>query len=584
MTTPVLQGALLAGVVDRMTRPDYPAFEAQLRSSGYCLRPVRLQGRIDVCDGYGRRQQVWTTDGEPDGLLRKACGNRREAVCGPCAERYRADAWHLIAAGLRGGKGVPDTVTGHPAVFATLTAPSFGVVHAHVLGPDGQPLRCHPRRDRPLCRHGVALSCSRVHGPDDPCLGQPLCPECFDYEGAVIWNNLLGELWRYTTIYLPRKLAKLADITQKRLRELIQISYVKVSEYQHRGLVHLHPTIRLDKRMPKYRADEIRPPDRRFTSELLEQALRATVKDVKVEIPDELGAGTIRWGQQLDIQQLPTEDEQRRGRASYLAKYTTKSTEQAGGLLHRITREEVDHAAVSEHNRRYLQTAFTLDDRVSDAIAADPPPAPPAPMPRPAPATSRHPNELILRVLHAMSSDELVLIRLHDGGEHAGQITRRTKDGLVLDTGEEIAAARVCAITTAPLQPPARDPRDRRLAACAHTYGYRGHCLTKSRHYSTNLGTLRQNRADHIREQLLANGDQKKRELAELAPDRRVTRFEFVGVGHLTTADAYLAAQAAATAREHRQLAREALYDHHNRRRGLQIRATEDPTRGGCDV
>jgi hypothetical protein len=28
----VLEGALLAGVVDRMTRPDYPAFEAQLRS------------------------------------------------------------------------------------------------------------------------------------------------------------------------------------------------------------------------------------------------------------------------------------------------------------------------------------------------------------------------------------------------------------------------------------------------------------------------------------------------------------------------------------------------------------------------
>jgi hypothetical protein len=34
--TAVLEGALLAGVVDRMTRPDYPAFEAQLRSSGYC--------------------------------------------------------------------------------------------------------------------------------------------------------------------------------------------------------------------------------------------------------------------------------------------------------------------------------------------------------------------------------------------------------------------------------------------------------------------------------------------------------------------------------------------------------------------
>jgi hypothetical protein len=573
----VLEGALLAGVVDRITRPDYPAFEAQLRSSGYCARPVRLQGRVDVCDGYGGRRQVWTTDGEPDGVLRKACGNRREAVCGPCAERYRRDAYHLIAAGLRGGKGVPESVTGHPAVFATLTAPSFGLVHAHLLGSDGQPLRCHPRRERPVCRHGVMLSCSRVHGPDDPCLGEPLCPDCFDYEGAVIWNNLLGELWRYTTVYLPRKLAKLAGITQKRLHELVQVSYVKVSEYQRRGLVHLHPTIRLDRRMPKYRDGEIRPPDRRFTSELLERALRATVENVSVKIPKELGVGTIGWGPQLDVQQLPAEGEQRRGRAGYLAKYTTKSTEQAGGLLHRITRDEVEHAAVSEHNRRYLETAFELDDRVTEAIAADPLPAPPAPGPRPAPASFRDPNELILRVLHAMSTDERVLIRLHIGAEHIGQITRRTREGLVLDTGREIPVAEVCAITAAPLQPPARDKRDRRLAACAHTIGYRGHCLTKSRRFSTRLKDLRQNRVDHVREQLLTNGDQAQRDLAQLAPERRVTRFEFVGVGHLTTADAYLAAQAAARAREHRQLAREALYDDHNRGSGHRCEPPQDP-------
>jgi hypothetical protein len=566
--TAVLEGALLAGVVERMTRPDYPAFEAQLRSSGYCSRPVRLQGRVDVCDGHGRRRQVWTTDGEPDGVLRKACGNRREAVCGPCAERYRRDAYHLIAAGLRGGKGIPDTVTGHPAVFATLTAPSFGVVHAHVLGKDGEPVRCHPRRDRPVCRHGMPLSCSRVHGPDDRCLGEPLCPDCFDYEGAVIWNNLLGELWRRTTIYLPRKLAKLAGITQKRLHEQVRVSYVKVAEYQQRGLVHLHPVIRLDRRMPAYRCGEIRPPDKRFTSELLERALRATVEAVKVEIPEELGAGTVRWGDRLDVQQLPAEDHERRGRAGYLAKYTTKSTEQAGGLLHHITREEIQHAAVSEHNRRYLQTAFELHDRVSDAIAADPPPAPPAPVSRPAPASFRHPNELILRVLQAMSSDERVLIRLHDDTQHVGQITRRTREGLVLDTGQQIPVAEVCAITTAPLQPPARDKRDRRLAACAHTIGYRGHCLTKSRRYSTNLSTLRQNRADHVREQLLTNGTQTQRDLAQTAPERRIGRFEFVGVGHLTTGDAYLAAQAAARAREHRQLAREALDSDVNRERG----------------
>src|SRR3954463_618033 len=112
---------LVRELVQRAARPDFDRLQAQLRSSGYCARPVRLQGRIETCDGDGRRR-VWTTDTEPDGILRKACGNRREAVCPPCAERYRGDAYQLIAAGLRGGKDVPDAVAVHPAVFVTLTA------------------------------------------------------------------------------------------------------------------------------------------------------------------------------------------------------------------------------------------------------------------------------------------------------------------------------------------------------------------------------------------------------------------------------------------------------------------------------
>ncbi len=189
MLAPELVGELAA----RAARPDFERLQAQLHSSGYCVRPVRLKGQIVTCDGHGRRR-VWSTDTEPDGILRKACGNRREAVCPPCAERYRQDAYHLIAAGLRGGKGVPDTVAEHPALFVTLTAPSFGPVHTRRLGPDGRPRRCRPRRDGPVCEHGVRLSCARVHDEDDACLGEPLCPDCFDHQAAVLWDNALGEL------------------------------------------------------------------------------------------------------------------------------------------------------------------------------------------------------------------------------------------------------------------------------------------------------------------------------------------------------------------------------------------------------
>ena len=126
--------------------------------------------------------------------------------------------------------------------------------------------------------------------------------------------------------------------------------------------------------------------------------------------------------------------------------------------------------------------------------------------------------------------------------------------------------AGVRAIAAGAPQPPRRDKRDRRLAACAHAFGYRGHCLTKSRRWSTTFTALRQARDDHVREQLLAKGAPNQRELAQLAGAERMAAFEFVGVGHLTTADAWLAAQAAARARENRELAREALYEDRQRR------------------
>jgi hypothetical protein len=452
---------LVDGLVARAARPDYPRFEAQLRSSGYCARPVLLRGRVETCDREGGRR-VWSTESEPDGVLRKACGNRREAVCPPCAERYGGDAYQLIAAGLRGGKGVPDTVTEHPALFVTLTAPSFGVVHTRRVGADGRPRRCRPRRNAPTCEHGVRLSCGEVHGEDDPCLGEPICPDCFDHAGAVIWNNALSELWRRTTIYLPRVLARLTGMTHKRLREFVCVSYVKVAEYQRRGLVHLHAVIRLDRAMPAYRANEVRRPPARFTVELLEHAIRATASEVRAPLPIEFGAYAVRWGDELDVRRLDASE--RREVAGYLAKYTTKSTEQVGGLLHRVTEHELDALPVREHVRSYLREAFRF--------AAD-------------------------------------------------------------------GAFAKC-----------------RFAACAHALGYRGHCLTKSRRYSTTFKALREAREQHVHAQLLArSGDATQRAIA--GATERLWSLRYAGLGHLTAADAFLAASAAARAREQRKAARE---------------------------
>lgn len=112
--------------------------------------------------------------------------------------------------------------------------------------------------------------------------------------------------------------------------------------------------------LPEYRAEQVRPPASRFTVELLERAIREAVSDVSAPVVEALGGGRVRWGDQLDVRQLRTGAE--RGEiAGYLAKYATKGTEQAGGLLHRIAADEVERAPVREHVRGYMRTAFQLD-------------------------------------------------------------------------------------------------------------------------------------------------------------------------------------------------------------------------------
>ena len=183
----------------------------------------------------------------PDGVLYVPCGDRRASVCPPCAETYRADTYQLIKAGLVGGKGIPATVAGHPAVFATLTAPSFGPVHTrHVNPKTGKVAPCRMRRNITRCPHGKLLVCTARHTDNHPSLGRPLCLDCYDHAHHVVWNAWAGELWRRTTITLTRALAPLERAHGVKLR----VSYGKVAEYQRRGVVHFHALIRLDTRDP----------------------------------------------------------------------------------------------------------------------------------------------------------------------------------------------------------------------------------------------------------------------------------------------------------------------------------------------
>jgi hypothetical protein len=329
-------------------QPGFDRWNEQVRRTGGCSDPIHLIGSTTTLDpSTGQVLHTYDTSAEPGGRLRVACGNRRASRCPACAWTYAGDTYQLIRSGLSGGKGVPATVTEHPRVFATFTAPSFGPVHNRPTG---------TRR----CRCGAA------HPEDAPELGTPLDPESYDYAGAVLWNNHAPDLWRYVTIYLPRELAARAGITQRELREHLRVSYGKVAEYQKRGAIHFHAVIRFDG--PE---GPDTPPPAWATTALLEAALRAAAARATVTVPTagDQPARVLRWGTQLDVQPIGAfghgEDLTEHAVASYVAKYATKAAETTGTVDRRIG--ELDKLPdLPDHTRRLIEACWDLDTLYPD--------------------------------------------------------------------------------------------------------------------------------------------------------------------------------------------------------------------------
>ncbi len=340
----------------------------QAERTGLCTRPVRLKGRIDAIDlATGELRSMYDTGSEPGGALLTACGNRRETVCPPCSAVYKRDARQLVRAGLTGGKGIPDSVAAHPCVFATFTAPSFGPVHSRRMR-GKTVLPCRPRRDHRerRCPHGRDISCPKRHGPDDPRLGHPLCTDCYDYHAAVLFNAHAGELWRRFTTYLPRHLARLAGLSQKQLRALARVRYVKVAEYQARGVIHYHAIIRLD--AP---GDDYQPSPSWLDTALLCDAITSAAAAVTVDAdcPDNNSSLVLRFGDQVDPRPIRHHDGlpgtgnrlSVSAVGNYLAKYATKALD-APGVPDRPLRSRAAIAALacSQHYRQMITTAWEL--------------------------------------------------------------------------------------------------------------------------------------------------------------------------------------------------------------------------------
>jgi hypothetical protein len=364
----------MATALDRAAQPGYFNWLAHVWPAAGCSRPVRLDGFVQHVDtATGELLRLARTADMPDGVIYKPCGNRRTSECPSCAETYRQDAYQLIRAGLVGGKGIPEQVSAHPAVFATFTAPSFGLVHARVIGTHACAdrshctcfaLPCHARRDAGTCPHGQPLACYTRHAPGDPQLGQPLCPDCYDHAAHVVWNNSAGELWRRTKQAAERHLNAAA---RRRGLPPVRLAHGKVAEYQARGAVHFHVLVRLDGTDPADPARLIPPPAGLTAADVMSAIshVATTVAFATAPHPSRPGGWVIGWGQQTDIRPVTMTGD---GTvtdlmvAAYLAKYATKGTEITGHASRRFTPATISRYAdpAGTHIQRLIHAAWQL--------------------------------------------------------------------------------------------------------------------------------------------------------------------------------------------------------------------------------
>ncbi|HTK64393.1 MAG TPA: replication initiator [Pseudonocardia sp.] len=331
----------------RLTAPDFQAWRAKVYASGGCAKPIRLTGTGSLMHPDGT--VIYHRAGE----LFAPCGNRRSAVCPACSDRYAADAFHLLRAGLSGGhKQVPTSVTEKPRVFLTLTPPSFGPVHTRRVTRSGAVIRCR---------------CTERHHPDDPRIGGALDPDTYDYVGSVLWQAHSGQLWHRFAIALRRALAQRLGVPGRVFRDHARVSYAKVAEYQRRGLVHFHAAIRVDG--PDGPGD---PCPAAITSTVLREAIfeAASIAHITVERPDAT-ALFVEWGAQIDIREITRtaaeQIEDPDGRisearlAGYIAKYATKGTGKTEAADRPIRSEyEIDYLGLSTHHRRLVETVWEL--------------------------------------------------------------------------------------------------------------------------------------------------------------------------------------------------------------------------------
>ncbi|MEV0480669.1 replication initiator [Streptomyces sp. NPDC050508] len=187
-----------------------------------------------------------------------------------------------------------------------------------------------PGSDTQRCRVVASdrgdYSIRSVNAPGDELIGQPLCGGCYDAHAGKLWH-------RFADVMRRQELPRAAGVTRAEFGRTVRVSFVKVTEYQRRGLVHFHAVVRLDP------AKDVEELPFWADTDVIASAVHWSVRRVHLLTPySPAGEWGLTWGAQVDVQPIPGSlpDASPNGGvsadkvAAYIAKYVTKDAEITG--------------------------------------------------------------------------------------------------------------------------------------------------------------------------------------------------------------------------------------------------------------
>ncbi|EUA24388.1 putative replication initiation protein [Mycobacterium xenopi 3993] len=356
---------VIGEMVRRASSMGYESWWRRAESVGFCAHPIQLVG----ADEYGRARVVWTR-----------CNNRRATSARPARTCMPATpgSWSMPVPPVATTTCPPPWRTDHKS--SSPSPPQLRAVHTVPRQVNSTETACrdhHRLGGYRRCPHGKRLWCSIVHDNGDDLVGQPICAECYDYVGHVLFTWHLPELWRRFTIALRRALRRQLRTTDVDA-DAVRVSFIKIIELQARAIPHVHALIRLDPRDEPDESDWESPVSATELATIIQHAART----VTLTVDDPCADGAVRvigFGTQIDTQPVTApekamndtspQNDSSQGRslsgrrvARYLAKYVTKSLADLGISARRLSTEAIPDLAVSDHVRAILTTISHLAD------------------------------------------------------------------------------------------------------------------------------------------------------------------------------------------------------------------------------